>query len=48
MRTKFKKLSIKLHPDKNKDDPEANARFNLLKKSYNTLTNIEMYKNWVE
>ena len=33
----YKKLSLKLHPDKNRDDPDAEAKFAELNKAYTTL-----------
>jgi DnaJ-class molecular chaperone len=37
----FKKLAVKLHPDKNKDDPNANEKFQRLSKAKDILTNDE-------
>jgi len=33
LRQRYKRLSIKLHPDKNKSDPNANSKFDMLNKS---------------
>jgi len=33
----YKKLALKWHPDKNKDDPDAPARFEVLQRSVETL-----------
>ena len=38
---KFKKLAVKLHPDKNKDDPNATEKFQQLTKAKEILTNPE-------
>jgi DnaJ-class molecular chaperone len=38
---KFKKLAVTLHPDKNKDDPNANEKFQKLSKAKDILINDE-------
>jgi len=39
IRKKFKKLAIKFHPDKNKDDPEgAKEKFQKLANAYEVLS----------
>lgn len=37
----YKKLSLKLHPDKNPNDPDASAKFDRVKKAYDILMDIE-------
>jgi len=37
----YKKLSLKLHPDKNPDDPDASAKFDRVKKAYDVLIDME-------
>lgn len=37
----YKKLSLKLHPDKNPDDPEASTKFDRVKKAYDILMDME-------
>lgn len=37
----YKKLSLKLHPDKNPDDPDASAKFDRVKKAYDVLMDME-------
>lgn len=34
----YRKLTLKYHPDKNKDDPQATARFIMIAKAYEVLT----------
>ncbi|CAD8205461.1 unnamed protein product [Paramecium octaurelia] len=38
IRKAYRKISLKLHPDKNPDDPQANQKFILLTKAYECLT----------
>lgn len=51
LKSQFRKLSLKFHPDKNPDDPLAHQRFIDLSKAYKTLTddtaraNYEKYGN---
>ena len=40
-KTSYKQLALKIHPDKNKDDPEAAEKFNKLTEAYKILTNEE-------
>lgn len=42
IRKAFKKMSLKLHPDKNPDDPQAAQKFILLTKAYECLTDEQM------
>lgn len=37
----YKKLSLKLHPDKNPDDPDASTKFDRVKKAYDVLMDME-------
>jgi len=37
----YKKLSLKLHPDKNPNDPTASAKFDRVKKAYDVLMDME-------
>jgi len=37
----YKKLSLKLHPDKNPGDPTASAKFDRVKKAYDVLMDME-------
>jgi len=51
LKSQFRKLSLKFHPDKNPDDPLAAQRFIDLSKAYRALTdetsraNYEKYGN---
>jgi translocation protein SEC63 len=51
LKSQYRRLSLKYHPDKNPDDPAANQRFIDLAKAYKTLTdetarsNYEKYGN---
>ena len=42
----FKKLAIKYHPDKNLNNLQAKAKFMLITKAYESLTNEESKKNY--
>ena len=42
----FKKLALKYHPDKNKNDIDAKNKFIFLNKAYETLTNEKSKKNF--
>jgi len=38
----YRKLALKLHPDKNKDDPNAETRFNNLKNAHDKMMNTSV------
>ncbi|XP_046553059.1 dnaJ homolog subfamily B member 9-like isoform X1 [Haliotis rubra] len=42
----FRKLALKYHPDKNKDDPEAEAKFITIAQAYETLSDEEKRKKY--
>ena len=42
----YKQLSLKYHPDKNKDDDSARERFMLINKAYRILTNEKAKENF--
>ena len=42
----YKKLSLKYHPDKNRDDKSAKEKFMLINKAYKILTNEKAKKNY--
>lgn len=42
----YRSLSLKYHPDKNPGDREAEAKFMMVSKAYETLTNAESKENW--
>ena len=42
----FKKLAVKYHPDKNLNNLQAKAKFILITKAYESLTNEEAKKNF--
>ncbi|XP_076340321.1 dnaJ homolog subfamily C member 10-like [Tachypleus tridentatus] len=46
IRKAFKKLALKLHPDKNKDDPSAEEKFVQLNKAYEVLKDEETRKKY--
>ncbi|XP_071441753.1 dnaJ homolog subfamily C member 10-like [Hetaerina americana] len=46
IRKAFKKLAITLHPDKNKDDPEAHEKFVKLTKAYEVLKDEDSRKKY--
>ncbi|KAK7864477.1 hypothetical protein R5R35_003101 [Gryllus longicercus] len=46
IRKAFKKLAVKLHPDKNKNDPNAQSVFIQLTKAYETLKDEELRKKY--
>ncbi|XP_066991442.2 dnaJ homolog subfamily C member 10 [Anabrus simplex] len=46
IRKAFKKLAVKLHPDKNKDDPSAHSTFIRLTKAYEVLKDEESRKKY--
>jgi len=46
IRKAYRKLSLKFHPDKNPDDPEAADRFMLISKAHEALTDEEAKKNY--
>ena len=41
----YKKLAVKMHPDKNPNDPDANAKFQEINQAKEILTNDEKKKN---
>ena len=42
----YKKLALKYHPDKNPNNLQAKAKFMMIAKAYEALTNEESKKNW--
>lgn len=51
----YRKLALKLHPDKNKDDPNAETKFNRLKDAHDKLMNpairseyISIIRGWLQ
>lgn len=46
VKTAFRKLSVKYHPDKNINDPQASNRYIKITKAYEALTNEVAKKNW--
>nr|XP_018902493.1 PREDICTED: dnaJ homolog subfamily C member 10-like [Bemisia tabaci] len=46
IRKAFKKLAVKLHPDKNQDDPDAHATFIKLTRAYEVLKDPTLRKNY--
>ncbi|CEF68202.1 Dnajc10 protein [Strongyloides ratti] len=46
IRRAFKKLAIKYHPDKNKDDPDAHTKFVKINRAYEVLKDEELRKKY--
>jgi translocation protein SEC63 len=46
LKSQYRRLSLKYHPDKNPDDPAANQRFIDLAKAYKTLTDETAKENY--
>ncbi|XP_048578142.1 dnaJ homolog subfamily C member 10 isoform X2 [Nematostella vectensis] len=46
IRKAFKKLALRLHPDKNKDDPKAHDTFTRINKAYEVLKDDELRKKY--
>lgn len=46
VRSAFRKLSVKYHPDKNPDDPNASDKYIQITKAYQALTNEIARRNW--
>lgn len=46
IRRSFKKLAIKFHPDKNKDDPKAHDRFVKINRAYEILKDQDLRKKY--
>lgn len=44
----YRKLTRELHPDKNPDDPEAAAKFQLLRKAYESLADEQGKRNFLK
>lgn len=44
----YKQLALKIHPDKNRDDPLAKERFQKIVEAYNILSNPEKKKIYDE
>lgn len=42
----YKKLALKYHPDRNPNNPQAKAKFMMLTKAYEALTDETAKKNW--
>ncbi|XP_015751062.1 PREDICTED: dnaJ homolog subfamily C member 10-like [Acropora digitifera] len=46
IRKAFKKLALKLHPDKNTEDPQAHEKFTAINKAYEVLKDEELRKKY--
>jgi DnaJ family protein C protein 10 len=46
IRRAFKKLALKLHPDKNQDDPHAHENFLKINRAYEVLKDEELRKKY--
>ncbi|KAH9461855.1 hypothetical protein KEM48_009691 [Puccinia striiformis f. sp. tritici PST-130] len=44
----YRRMALKMHPDKNPDDPEAGEKFKSLAVAYNTLSDPELRKKYNE
>jgi len=44
----YRRMALKMHPDKNPDDPEAGDKFKALAVAYNTLSDPELRKKYNE
>eukprot|EP00045_Choanoeca_perplexa_P016925 m.235407 g.235407 ORF g.235407 m.235407 type:complete len:729 (-) comp17403_c0_seq2:3841-6027(-) len=48
IKSKYRKLSLEYHPDRNQDDPDAEAKFIRIAKAYKALTDEDTRRNWEE
>lgn len=46
IRKAFKKLAMSMHPDKNKDDPEAHTKFVRINRAYEVLKDADLRKKY--
>ena len=46
IRRAFKKVALKMHPDKNADDPDAHAKFLRINRAYEVLKDTEMRRKY--